>query len=79
LIELGYLTGEADGAYGGKTRKAVLLFQYYNGLQQDGIAGRKTQTVLFEDPDVVANPDAPTPAPTEEAAQATEIKAEIED
>lgn len=67
LIELGYLTGEADGAYGGQTRRAVLRFQYYNGLSQDGVAGRATQTILFESENVVAYPGAatPTPAPTE--------------
>ena len=57
LIELGYLTGEADGAYGNQTRRAVLRFQYYNGLQQDGIAGRATQTILFESDTVVPNPE----------------------
>ena len=67
LIELGYLTGKADGAYGGQTRRAVLRFQYYNGLNQDGVAGRATQTILFESEDVVPYPGAatPTPAPTE--------------
>ena len=49
LIELGYMPeGTADGAYGGQTRTAVRRFQYYNGLTVDGIAGRATQTNLFE-------------------------------
>ncbi len=67
LIELGYLTGKADGAYGGQTRRAVLRFQYYNGLNQDGVAGRATQTILFESEDVVPYPGTatPTPAPAE--------------
>ncbi len=60
LIELGYLAeGSADGAYGGKTRLAVRRFQYYNGLTVDGIAGRATQTNLFENPEAA-------PAPSEE-------------
>jgi peptidoglycan hydrolase-like protein with peptidoglycan-binding domain len=63
LIELGYLTGEADGAYGGQTRRAVLRFQYYNGLQQDGVAGRATQTILFEEENVVAYPGTATATP----------------
>lgn len=63
LIELGYLTGKADGAYGNQTRKAVLLFQYHNGLTRDGVAGKATQTVLFEDPNVVFNPEFVTPTP----------------
>lgn len=67
LIELGYLPeGAADGAYGNQTRNAVRRFQYYNGLEQDGIAGRTTQTYLYENPDVAAYPGAVTAAPTEE-------------
>ena len=73
LIELGYLTGEADGVYGNQTRRAVQRFQYYNGLQQDGQAGAVTQTVLFESETVVA---AVTPTPeatsTPEATQTAE-------
>ena len=64
LIELGYLPeGSADGAYGGKTRNAVRKFQANNGLTQDGIAGRTTQTQMFENPNVVFNPGA-SPKPT---------------
>lgn len=64
LIELGYLQeGQADGAYGAITRRAVMNFQYYNGLSRDGIAGDATQTYLFENPDVVENPLRPTPTP----------------
>ena len=52
LIELGYMPeGSADGAYGRQTYNAVKKFQYYNGLTQDGIAGRRTQTYLYENPD----------------------------
>ena len=68
LIELGYLPeGAADGAYGGQTRNAVRRFQYYNSLQVDGIAGRATQTNLFENPDVMPYPGSATgtPAPEE--------------
>ena len=79
LIEMGYLPeGSADGAYGRKTFNAVKKFQYYNGLTADGIAGRKTQTNLFENPEIVPNPEvtaAPeTPAPaiaTPEASDET--------
>ena len=79
LIEMGYLPeGAADGAYGRQTYNAVKKFQYYNGLTADGIAGRKTQTNLFENPDAAANPEVksqkeiatpevtPTPAPAPE-------------
>ena len=58
LIEMGYLPeGSADGAYGRQTYNAVKKFQYYNGLTADGIAGRKTQTNLFENPEAAPNPD----------------------
>ena len=66
LIEMKYLPeGAADGAYGRQTYNAVKKFQYYNGLRQDGIAGRATQTNLFENPEVVPNPEVrdETPAP----------------
>ena len=43
LIEMKYLPeGAADGAYGRQTYNAVKKFQYYNGLKQDGIAGRSS-------------------------------------
>ena len=75
LIELAYLTGEADGAYGNQTRRAVLRFQYYNGLQQDGIAGRATQTILFESDTVVPNPESgeATSTPVPDPATATPV------
>ena len=74
LIEMGYLPeGAADGAYGRQTYNAVKKFQYYNGLTADGVAGRKTQTNLFENPDIVRNPEAePTEAPATEAPEVTE-------
>ena len=76
LIEKGYLPeGSADGAYGRQTYNAVKKFQYSNGLKADGIAGRATQTNLFENPDMVNNPEV-TPAP-ETPAPATETPAPI--
>jgi len=89
LIELGYLPeGSADGVYGNQTAKAVRSFQYYNELTQDGIAGKRTQTYLYENPDVnpyptptpepTATPE-PTPAPTpEEIPTATPTEAPTE-
>ena len=71
LIELGYLPeGSADGAYGGQTRLAVRRFQYFNGLTMDGIAGRATQTNLFENPDAAPYPDRETPVPEVETTPA---------
>lgn len=63
LVELGYLQGNVDGAYGYQTRNAVILFQEYNYLQKDGVAGKSTLTRLFEDPDVIPNPAVVTPSP----------------
>ncbi|MBR3334686.1 MAG: peptidoglycan-binding protein [Clostridia bacterium] len=80
LIELNYLPAEsADGAYGRQTANAVRKFQYYNGLTADGIAGRRTQTYLFENPDIVANPEAAaTEVPTPEVTEApTEVPTEV--
>ena len=47
LIELGYLSGKADGTYGDKTAAAVKAFQKANGLTADGTAGEETQKVLY--------------------------------
>ncbi|MBR2796293.1 MAG: peptidoglycan-binding protein [Clostridia bacterium] len=49
LIELNYLSGSADGDYGGKTASAVELFQSTAGLTATGIADADTQTALFAD------------------------------
>ena len=77
LIELGYLPeGEADGAYGEKTRQAVKQFQRNNGLTADGVAGDATQTFLYQYEYVVSNfpaipatPPPPTPTPTLQSQQ----------
>lgn len=49
LISLKYSCGNAgaDGFYGNGTYYAVLSFQKCNNLTQDGIAGPKTQEVLY--------------------------------
>ena len=46
LIELGYLEGKADGKFGNQTEKAVRTFQRKNGLTSDGLAGKKTRSLL---------------------------------
>ncbi len=63
LIELGYLTGAADGAYGYQTANAVRTFQRANGLSVDGAAGPATLTALLENPKVKPNPATITPSP----------------
>ena len=47
LIELGYLTGTADGIFGSDTAEAVYYFQKNNGLVRDSVAGEDTLKVLF--------------------------------
>ena len=47
LIELGYLTGTADGIFGTDTAEAVYYFQKNNGLVRDSIAGVKTLEIMF--------------------------------
>ncbi|HPR77262.1 MAG TPA: peptidoglycan-binding protein [Candidatus Limiplasma sp.] len=47
LIELGYLTGTADGKFGVATRTALVAFQKANNLVRDGVAGTTTQNTLF--------------------------------
>lgn len=47
LIALGMLTGAADGDYGGNTRRAVRIFQHYNGLEETGLADEATQRAVF--------------------------------
>lgn len=61
LIELGYLSGSADGSFGPSTKQALINFQNDNGVTADGIAGTETLNLLFtEYPDGVGiNVDSP--------------------
>ena len=72
LIQLGYLSGKADGNYGTDTVAAVKAFQKANKLTEDGVAGQKTQILLFSGnaAAATAKPTAtpsPTPKTTEKA------------
>lgn len=50
LMDLGYLDiDEPTNYFGSSTETAVILFQRQHGLQQDGVAGNETQTILFSD------------------------------
>lgn len=49
LIELGYLSGTADGQYGTKTARAVELFQKVNGLSMTGTVNQATYKRMFSD------------------------------
>lgn len=71
LIELGYLTGKADGQFGSGTLAAVKAFQRANGLTVDGAAGTKTYGVLLSDAAIRAE-DPPAPIPPEEDEDETQ-------
>lgn len=47
LQSRGYYNSSIDGIYGRITERAVINFQRDNGLVVDGIAGRQTQTSLY--------------------------------
>ncbi len=47
LVKLGYNPNGVDGQFGAGTRKAVVAFQKANGLTADGLAGTRTQTLLY--------------------------------
>ena len=65
LIQLGYLTGKADGIFGAKTYEAVKAFQRMNRLTVDGIAGAKTLQRLESASAIGADgAAASTPTPT---------------
>ena len=49
LIELGYLTGDADGSFGPRTEAAVLAFQSVAELEETGIADAETMKALFDE------------------------------
>ena len=46
LIDLGYLSGTADGVFGNNTENAVRRFQRSNKLTVDGLAGRTTRELI---------------------------------
>ena len=66
LIDLGYLSGSADGIFGTQSVAALKEFQQANGLKADGICGSGTRKVLFG-AKAKAKP-VQTPRPTEAPA-----------
>ncbi len=49
LIDKGYLTGTADGIFGGGTQKSIIAFQTQNNLTASGIADAEMQELLFSE------------------------------
>ena len=71
LIDLKYLTGKADGAFGTKSVAALKAFQEKNGLKADGVCGSGTASVLFSylclaADEYVQNPTLPSTPDLEE-------------
>ena len=68
LIDLGYLTGSADGSYGAKTEAAVRAFQQKNGFSgaagYSGVATMLTQAVLLGNDCLAAWENGYTPCNT---------------
>lgn len=59
LIDLGFLTGKADGIFGPRSVSALQAFQTYCGFEATGEKDAKTLDMLFGDPAAL-----PTPSPT---------------
>jgi len=84
LISLGYLTGNADGVFGNKTRSAVKTFQKKMKLSADGVAGKKTLAALEsamsggkKQADVTPVPTAAPVTPSDEPVQAGDLNEKI--
>ena len=58
LVELGYLSGATDGIYGTGTMTAVKNFQKDHELDDDGIAGQQTQSLLYSLVTITPIPEA---------------------
>ena len=76
LIELGFLSGSADGAYGAKTAAAIKAFQSACSLTADGVASIETQEYLYAaDAPTAGGTATPiataTPVPTASVTYAT--------
>ncbi|MBR2053728.1 MAG: peptidoglycan-binding protein, partial [Clostridia bacterium] len=64
LSVLGYYDSPVDGDYGSGTLRAVVTFQQYHGLDADGVAGKKTQELLYSNKAKTYEEAKPTPKPT---------------
>lgn len=66
LIDLGYLSGQADGKFGYQTAQALRRFQRENKLTADGVAGSATIAALNGTiiSSVTTTPAVATPTPT---------------
>ena len=76
LSELGFYSGKITGKFDSETQKAFKQFEKANGLNNDGLASREDQLVLFGDAAVAqTKPDSTpssTPIPQESNKHASE-------
>ena len=70
LAELGFYEAKVSGGFYKVTRSAVRAFQAHNGLTADGVAGRRTQELLFSGAALPASAE-PLPSPTPEPTRYT--------
>ncbi|MDY6072646.1 MAG: peptidoglycan-binding protein [Eubacteriales bacterium] len=63
LKELGFFDGPISGYYMNQTIAAVKRFQYFNGLEQDGVCNESTWNSLLNDSGVVDINSTPAPSP----------------
>ncbi|MDD4081416.1 MAG: peptidoglycan-binding protein [Eubacteriales bacterium] len=69
LRSLNYYAAAVDGKFGYSTYRAVRSFQYYNGLQVDGIVGEDTYAKLFSSSAVPYPGTLPPPGPVGQRVQ----------
>lgn len=74
LIELGFLTGSADGIFGPRSVSALTAFQEFCGLEATGEQDEATLSLLFGDPAALP---APSPTPIAKGARDTDESADI--
>lgn len=70
LIQLGYMSDQADGDYGGVTERAVKLFQDALGWEQTGVATASLQSYLYSGSAPIYTGSAPA-APATKAPETT--------
>ena len=76
LVDLGYLSGTADGSYGAKTQEAVRKAQKDFGMEETGTATPEFQVRLFSDEPAE---EAPAEEPAAEDAEDADEAGEPED